>query len=427
MALINQTWYQASLHPTLIKNDLFFFNESILFHPPYVPTKQELYSKFVEFKDILSNTKRSIVNLKYYEIKLDCIYYIPLIDNLGDRIISLSITRMPFLKDAFLDSIINNCNNLNTLELEDVDISAITNKFRKPLLKLNSITFNRVAINDCKFNQIMQCAPNLKDIGFYNCQILEWPQAINRYYPNYRDSQGSINYNSDCVFTVVNILNYLKNCKFINSLRLNNNYSISLQLPKYIKLKTLIFDTLTHFPSIPIDNNFILALGEHTSLEHLELHNFPCCLLSAVSKMHNLKRLKLDYTIDFNPNCKDDLYLQKFFESMENFKNIKELAIIPCGNTKKTSPSKKQIPDSILKSLTSLTCSIGNCMNIINFGGNLTTLQIHNCDILTSTDFQLLFSNLTNLMHVGIDDCCNVNDDVFLALNISNVKGKELP
>jgi len=112
---------------------------------------------------------------------------------------------------------------------------------------------------------------------------------------------------------------------------------------------------------------------------------------------------------------------------MSNLKHLVEFTIVPCANFKQVVGNKKQIPDNTLKSLKLLKCSIGNCWNILHFGGNLTTLQILNCNIMKFNDYQLLFNNLTNLMHLKICDCMNLDDNAFLDLNIFNIKGKELP
>jgi len=406
---------------------VFLYKETTLFKPSFVPTERDLQLTFNEFATILSNSKRSFVNLKYVEIKLDYFNYIPLIENLADRLVSLSLVYVPLFSDLFLDTITQFCNNLQTLEFENVNISISTVESRKPLLKLNCITFNKVIVNDRELNQILQCAPYLKDIGFYSCNVLQWPQAIIRFYSSYRNHEIVTNYNSEHVLTINNIINHLKQSKTINSLRLNNNYNIFLELPKHIKLKTLIFDTWTLNPDVPIDNNFISKLSEHTSLERLELINFPCCLLTAVSKMHNLKYLKLIYTNEISSYNRDNQNFKIFLKTMSNLKHLREFTIVPSANVKQVTGNKKQIPDNTLKSLKLLKCSIENCWNILHFGGNLTTLQILNCNIMTFNDYQLLFNNLTNLMHLKICNCMNLNDNAFLDLNISNIKGKELP
>jgi len=115
--------------------------------------------------------------------------------------------------------------------------------------------------------------------------------------------------------------------------------------------------------------------------------------------------------------------LKSLMESLKNLKYIRTLSLSNAQKVKNIEIPIPPFPECTLKSLTSLDCSLDSTLGALTFGKNLTNLRIRNGDILTAGDLQLLFRNLTNLKHLWIDNCSVLDDDVFVHLPISNLKG----
>lgn len=419
IALVNKTFYYASLHPQFLKN------EKLTCKPLFFVEHDPVIDYINDFKQILIRTKRELINLKIVAEPIDHTIF----ESVGHKIISLCLEHFGTkLTDTFVDTIIRCCINLKSLELKDTVIKWISIKPNKPLLKLFSIKFDEVDMSDKNFNELMAYAPNLQDLSFTNCKILVWPQAIRRFYKNYNNFEILTNFNSDDVFTDVNIINYLKTTKCIKTLRLQQICHIFLELPKHIQLNSLILDcanSMYFAKEKPIDlDKLKLILEKHTTLQQLDISCFPCCLLLTVAKLHKLKYLKVNFTTNNNSVCiNKQACLQGFVELLKDMKELRTLILVPWNNIE--SPSLA-LPDYTLRSLTSLNCKIQNGLKVMELAKNLTRLQIPNGDILTTNDLQLLFKNLNSLRYLKIHNCIKLDDDILLHSPISNLKGKEI-
>jgi len=158
---------------------------------------------------------------------------------LGERIIFFHLASQKLLTDSLLDSITSCCRNLQTLLISRTEILSITDKTRTQLPKLNYLTLDRVELTDKRFNMLMKCFPNLIGIDIRSCRILVWRQAINRFYPNYKNHEREF-YDSDDVFTDVNFVRYLSTANSIKSLRLGEDTNILPELPGGLKRRVRI-------------------------------------------------------------------------------------------------------------------------------------------------------------------------------------------
>lgn len=415
LAKMNKTWYYSSLHPILLRKEFFVYNEQC----------DDQSNKYENFKNALIKTERKLLQLKLQKLTFDHVKYLTIFENCGDRISTLNLDGLSSFTDAYIGAIASYCQNLEKLKLLNIHQFAIDIPCL-PIPKLRSISFNRIKnMSDKEFNLIIQCAPNLEHLNFTECQILMRPQIIRRYYLDGFDDT-LMAYNSDDVFTDVNVLNYLKTAKRIKGLKLQNCYNIFYKLPENIKLNSLSVQLNVNIQDRLIDNEaFKLKLGDHISLKKLEITYIPCCFLPAISKLCNLEYLSLTFTNHVKSNCIDKaVCLQTFCDTLVNMKNLKKLRIFQCPSydisTQKLTP---RIPDYTLSSLKMLDSTIESAFRVVNFGQNLIDLRIQNGRILQSSDFLLLFKTLTNLRYLSIDYCVELTDAILLSSPISNIKG----
>lgn len=427
MALVNKNWYYASLHTTLIKKDWVTYDARTKTHKNRYSYNDYLdLQHFISFKEKCLNSKRTHFNLKIYFTTF--IDPIEIYKDLGIKLVSLILINLPWFIDSVLESITKYCINIERLEIEGVRNIYINDgdKIHRPLLNLTSIKFNNVYITDRNFNIIMKCFPNLKSLELKNCKIKYWPELIKNFYPDYDDSD----YDYDTIFTEQNVINYLKTTKNINNLILQN-YNIFINLPSHIKLKYLTLDCLQPLNIDFSDEHLIifkelsLKLSMHVSLLQLDIKMFPCCLLSSLSKLHNLEQLKVQFIFNSSNRCNviESCFL-KFVESLINMKKLRKLSLIPVNQDGELMCPIPDIPKDILDVLTLLDCVIENGRQITYFNKNLKYLRIRNGNVLTTNDVHFIFNNFLNLKSLWIDGCCVLDDELVSVLSISNLKGK---
>eukprot|EP00102_Acyrthosiphon_pisum_P008183 XP_003244425.1 PREDICTED: uncharacterized protein LOC100572738 [Acyrthosiphon pisum] len=414
LARVNKMFYHASSHPVFLRKELLNYkaNEINL-------------NNFNNFKNMLLKSRRKLLCLKF--VCLTCIDDLTIFTNLGNHIISLNFTNLYLLKDSFLDAITQCCSNLEKLELTNVENLILTDNDRKPILKLCSITLNRIQISDREFNLILKLVPNLKDLSIIDCSLVGKYPVIKRFYPhnsNYIDCSFT-KYNSNYVFSDVNIVHHLNNFVRLNSLRLNRSINIFYQIqPIQLEIKSLSLNLFETNFCHPIDYEKLNSiLGQYVFLEQLEIFRLPVSMLPILSKLYNLRHLTLSYTVNDSNYADSGKYLKSFVESLKNMKYIRTLSF----NSAIDWINHLELPiypflECTLKSLTSLDCSLDSNLGVLKFGKNLTNLRIRNGGILKVEDLQLLFRNLTNLKHLWIDNCSVLNDEIFIKLPISNLK-----
>jgi len=416
LARVNKMFHHASSHPLFLRKELL----------NYEPYEANL-NNFNNFKNMLLKSRRKLFCLKF--VGITCIEdNITMFTNLGNRIISLILIDLDLLNDSFLCAITQNCSNLEKLELRNVNDVMLTDVDHKPILKLCSMTLDRIKLSDKEFNLILKLAPNLKDLSIYSCNLVGINLIMKRFYPqnsNYIDCSFT-KYNSNDIFTEENIIHHLNNFVRLNSLRSNHGISIFYRIqPIQLEIKSL---SLNLFQTIYSDffdyKKFNLVLGQYVFLEKLEISNLPIGMLSTVSTLYNLRHLKLSYTSKESQYLDAGKHLKSFVESLKNLKYLRTLTFIRGFDL----INYLQFPiypflECTLKSLTSLDCSLDSSLGVLKFGKNLTNLRIRNGGILKVEDLQLLFRNLTYLKHLWIDNCSVLNDDIFIKLPISNLKG----
>jgi hypothetical protein len=143
-----------------------------------------------------------------------------------------------------------------------------------------------------------------------------------------------------------------------------------------------------------------------------------------VSKLYNLRHLTISYTANNSNYLDAGKYFKSLVESLKNMKYIRTLSFNKAFDLIR----HLELPiypflECTLKSLTSLDCSLDSNLGVLKFGKHFTSLRIRNGDILKVEDLQLLFRNFTNLKHLWIDNCSVLNDEIFIKLPISNLKG----
>lgn len=421
MALVNSKWYYASIHPQFLRSEVFGYNEiQDRFDRTY---DDNSLPKFNEFRTILLKSKRKYFNIKLYgSFYVDHIF--PIFQNLANNITSVSLNGLNLLTDPLLDAIFS-CSKLEELELSWVPYFSIHNTSRQPLLSLKRMDFETTDLSDSSFNAIMQCAPNLEYLGLDNCNVLVWPQALKRLYPHYRDPGVIQNFSSSDILSNENILNYLKTAKNINKLRIGKHFHIIIDLPNHIKLVYLKLNfemsssSFYRLKYVELSNK----LASLSTLETLDLKFIPCCIIvSCIPELNNLKCLKVEYT---NDQCDHQLQcIRTVTKSLKNKKNLKELKLFSLNDRELTTSS--DIANSSLVPLTSYKGPMDTGYQMFRLSQNLTNLKIVNGDIITSTGYQLLFTNLINLRKLVIEKCSKLSDGVLSLVPTSNLKGKEV-
>uniref|UniRef100_A0A2S2P810 F-box domain-containing protein n=1 Tax=Schizaphis graminum TaxID=13262 RepID=A0A2S2P810_SCHGA len=418
VAMVNETFYYGSYHPMFSRKELL----------TYRPLNKNLNS-FNEFKNMLKKSRRILFCLKFEDLNL--IDDLTIFTDLGNRIVLLNFYNLQSLDDSFLDAIAQCCINLEKLVFVRLTSLFLTDKDRAPILKLCCIDLDDVQITDREFNVILKLAPNLKDLSIIDSNINTSSLVFQRFYPH--DTNGVTNndhlfnkYNSNYIFSDKNIIHHLNNSVRLNSLVLSECHIFFQIQPLRHTFKSLMFSFEKTFTNQPFNFMHFEVLNQYVSLERLEIHNLPVELLSNVSKLYNLRHLILSYiTVKSNVFNGPEIFksLKSFLLSLKDFKYIKTLSFNRANENHGIMFPTLALPNCIFDSLTSLDCSLDTEFGVLIFGKNLTSLRIRNGEILDEYYLKLLFSKLTNLMHLHIDQCCNVNDSILIDLPISNLKG----
>lgn len=413
MAMVNKVFYYASSHPVFLRKELLIYRsfEANLNH-------------FKNFKNMLLKSKRKLLYLKF--VDLTFIDDLTIFTKLGNRITSLYFNNLKSLNDSFLDAITQCCSNLEELEFKDMINFFLTDKDRKPILKLCSISLENVQITDREFNLILKLAPNLKHLSILDSHLIGGSQVVQRFYPHDNIEYSSLfnKYNSNYIFSEKNIVHHLNNSVRLNSLRLNQFCNIFYLIqPIQLEFKSLALNLKETINNQSINfEKLNLVLSQCVSLEQLEICYLPVDLLSIISKLYNLRHLTLSYSGMSSNNFDGVESLKSFMKSLTNLKCIRTLSFNRVFENNNVLLPILPFSSCILNSLTSLDCSLDIDLSVLNFGQKLTNLHIRNGDILKANDLELLFRNLTELKHLWIDKCSVLNDEIFIKLPISNLK-----
>jgi hypothetical protein len=241
LARVNKLFYHASSHPVFLRKELL----------NYEPYEVNL-NNFNDFKNMLWKSKRKLLCLKF--VRVTFVNDLTIFTNLGNHIIELHFIDLVLENDSFLDAITQCCNNLEKLELINVKDLILTDNDRKPLLKLCSITLNRLYISDREFNLILKLAPNLNDLSILDCNLIGEYQVIKRFYPHNSNIDCSFTkYNSNYIFSEHNIVHHLNHSVRLNCIRLNDSSSLFYLIqPIQLEIKSLSLNLLETFYSRPI-------------------------------------------------------------------------------------------------------------------------------------------------------------------------------
>lgn len=411
VAMVNKAFYYASYHPAFSRKEFLTYQTS------GVDLK-----KFTDFKKMLKKSRRKLFCLKF----VDFIFIddLTIFTNLGNHIISLHFNNLKCLNDSFLDAISQCCRNLEKLELVRLQDLSITDKNRAPIYKLCSITLDDVQMSDREFNPILKFAPNLKDLSIVNCNINGSSQVLKRFYPQRTDSATSNEYlfnkyNSNYIFSDINIIYHLNNSVQLNSLRLNQCCHVFYQIQSIQQLKSLVLDLKNTYTNQSSEIENFKILSQCILLEQLEIDHLPLWLLPTVSKLCNLRHLTVKYSI----RSGDDLELLKsFVDSLKDMKYIRKLSFNIVAEDFDIVHPIFGFPDCIFTSLTSLDCSLDANLRRIVFSENLISLRIRNAHNLSVSFLQKILTNVPNVKHLHIDRCSIIDDSNFVDLPISNLK-----
>lgn len=401
--LVNWDWYYASIHPIFIANELFTIQGPMM--NMYTASAVKCLDTI---GDVVSNSKRELLSLKFCGF-IDIQVCMFIFQRVGYKITRLFLEDINLMTDAFR-TIITQCCNLKTLKLKNIDHWwCLSTESLKPTSSLETLVLKQQQLPDNIFNFIVSLIPNIVtldlDFNVYNTEVV-----------NAR-SLNSVNENS--------ILEFLKTSNRLTRLKLNGNVRIFNRLPKNIQLKAL------HLNYETLNNNelqkFLPLIEEHKLLQKLEVSYLPCCLLKGISKLSNLRELKVKYItnhIFVSDNSNKIECLNDFFASLKNMKDLRKLTIKPDVKIhQKHYKNLPLIPQQILQSLQLLDCYINIEKNNLPVENNLTKLRIRNGDVLKADDFKKISENLIHLKDLRIDQCYHLTDDILLQSKISNIKG----
>lgn len=394
--MVDTKWYYASLAPEFVLNELIVINCDV--QEQYVP------DFMTTVNHVLKNSKRMILNLKMSGFFT--FFNAEFVDeSIYKNVKELYLDDIEIMTDSFI-RMIAVCCNLEVLNLKDIlqwPIFVPAHFNFEPLRRLKTISFNLRYFPSELFHFLLSLASNLFTLD------LNFP--IQRFEPPGFKS-----------ITQKDIVLYLVETKSVRHLKINKSCHFLSKVPKNLQLKG--FSVKFHVYSRAL-NHFTALLNEHTFLEQLEVHMLPCCLLFSISRLIYLKQLDLTYFP--NPECPSVCFkecLQKFCDSLNDMTDLKQLSLLPAKQlTIAYYGVLPTIPQCTLDSLQSLDFYTNTNKEIIRLGKNLTKLRIRNGDLLTVSDFKLLFENHTNLKDLWIDNCCKLNDDVLLKSGIFNIKG----
>ncbi|XP_022165680.1 uncharacterized protein LOC111030474 [Myzus persicae] len=417
VALVNKTFRYASLHPVLLRRELFVYTA-----PVQRLRVDDRRRRFKDFKTTaLREPWRKLICLKFHGSNRSD--FGKAFGNVGGwppSVVSLHLDSLNWLADSFLDAITGSCVRLEELRLENIGRLCFADKPRRPMLVLRSVRFDKVGVSDECFNVLMACAPNVTDVGINNCQTYDWLDPVH----------AAVAGISNVGLSDSNIIGYLQSTAAgtVDSLRLNLCCHIFGEIrSRSLRLKSLLLSQNKPYLNTRRMINYEKlesALALQVSLQWLEINHLPARLVGAVSRLHNLRHLTLNLTIGHaDMEC-----LREFVESLRDMKRIRTLAVNRVVETSMDVGLNAvlqtfAIPECAFESLTSLDCSLDSSLCVLRTGKRLSSLRIRNGDILSAGDLQLLFENLIGLRHLWIDNCLCLDDDIMSGLPVSNLKG----
>ncbi|XP_050520612.1 uncharacterized protein LOC126894025 isoform X4 [Daktulosphaira vitifoliae] len=162
MRLINRKWYFASLHPSLIKNELITYHEQF---SDCQKIKNSDIDAVENLKNIITLSERKLFNLKLCSINPS--NNLTNFQLLKNNLVSLYLWDIYCLTDIFFETILE-CHNLEILELKKIGTTSINAVIPdKILIKLISLD---CFIDDCL--KLTQLGSNLTNLRIRNGDIL---------------------------------------------------------------------------------------------------------------------------------------------------------------------------------------------------------------------------------------------------------------
>lgn len=394
--MVDTKWYYASLAPEFVSNELIVIKCDV--------QDNDVPDMMTTVNCVLKSSKRMKLNLKLsgFFTFFDAEF---VDETIYKNVVELYLDDIEIMTDSFT-RMLSVCCNLKMLNLKDIPQWPITVPISvnfEPLRNLKTISFNLRYYPSDLFHFLLSLAPNLYTLDL-NFPILRYEP------PGFKS------------ITQRDIILYLVETKSVRHLKINKSCHFLSKVPKNLQLKG--FSVKFNIYSRAL-NYFSALLNEHPFLEQLEVLMLPCCLLIEISHLIYLKQL--DLTFFPNSECPSLCLkecLQRFCDSMSCMTELKKLSLLPAKPmTIAYYGVLPSIPKCTLDSLQSLDFYMNADKNIIRFGKNLTKLRIRNGDLLTVSDFKVLFENHTKLRDLWIDNCCTLTDDVLLNSGIFNIRG----
>lgn len=363
-----------------------------------------------EYHQALKESKRKVLNIRFrgFGTLHKCMF---IFQDIAENVREIYLDDIHVLTNAFLQ-MITNCCNLKMLEFRNITRWCLPVNHPEPIHSLKTLVYKLGTLPNNVFNLLASLASNIEALDL---DYLVFNSTVSTPYCN-------VNRNS--------VMQYIYKMKNLSNLRVNDNCWILNRLPKRLRLLTLSLNYQRYYTDAVELYQFETVIREHKSLTNLEVFAIPCCLLQAIRDLKFLQHLNLTYAKYHIYSCSDKkTCLQNFSDSFNEMKYLKTLSLtseIPMHDEVHFLNCIPSIPLHILKSLQSLDCYLSPVMSLTTIGNNLTNLRIRNGNILTPSDFKLLFKQLTKLRDLWIDKCYRLNDDVFLDYSLSNLKGNEI-
>lgn len=399
-----QLWFEASLHPKFLAqekvvitkistNAVSIFKNSLRTHQSFMFIETDINSNTSEFWLKISPSVKSL----YFG---NCDMYEKVLTDLLANCVNLEVLVLHNCRELFMPGRL----------LEDPkDCKRLSKSLRK--VKDLSLSCNRY-LSDALFNRLMSVFPSLNSISLEDSQISYHLGLLRKYYP---DSVTASNpdYASETVFTFHNIYKLLvQRAHMIKSINLSRTLVDSTAVSMISQINNLELEELQFVSCKQLTNAAILALADHQrSLTILNVSHCPRitdqALLYICSNLINLRRFSVR-------DCRavTDLGIVHF----KNLTHLEELDISHCDQVTGhgveegvCSTENKVLRKLVMEALSLITSK--TVVAIAEKLTNLTYLSLSYClNAVTDSSAQAIFKHLVRLRCLKLASCDALTD-----------------
>ena len=372
-ALVNRTWYEASLDPILQKDVVLHFNGDT----DYVPLSSISYRRLSHLTlSQLDNT----MNTKHVLLK-SC-------RQLSDSLRSLSFKSCNITESTFIE-ILMNCINLTSIDLTNCNSIFLSGRLlekntdlqllRDSLKNVKELNLSSIRqLSDVTFNRIVTICPNVETIWLVGTHI-----AFNS--DHYR-SKGKSRFVSSAVLTFENILDFVSmQASVLTKLDLSRNQINDEALESLANVPNLHLQELRLVACKEIEDGGIVALS------------------------HNQKSLKILDIQDCN-----GVTDRGVSAIATNLTQLESLAINRCRNVTAYSVRKlsnlgrlQAVEMSDLYQVTSVGIQVGLCENA---SMPLTHINLSCCSLIKDDLIEKLCMTHPYIEHLDLGSCTNLTN-----------------